>query len=91
MTIAEAESLGAVIKGKSYYVNGTEVRTGSTRHDAGMAADIDLVDAKDGHKLDMTNDMDMARIYEFTKLVKALGLLVLWSGHTDGVDVYGKT
>ena len=46
----------------------------------GMAADIDLVDAKDGHKLDMTNDMDMARIYEFTKLVKALGLTGIGAG-----------
>lgn len=90
MTIAEAESLGAIVKGKTYYVNDKKVRTGSTRHDAGMAADIDLVDAKDGHKLDMTNDMDMARIYEFTKLVKALGLTGIGAGdmHSDGVDAY---
>lgn len=90
MSIAEALSLGAVKDGKKYIVNGKAVRTGSTRHDAGLAADIDLVDAKDGHKLDMTNEMDMARIYQFTKLVKGMGLTGIGAGdmHADGVDAY---
>jgi hypothetical protein len=90
MSIAEAKSLGATIKGKKYFVGGKAVRTGSTRHDSGMAADIDLVDASDGHKLDMTNDMDMARIYQFTKLSKGLGFTGIGAGdmHADGVDAY---
>lgn len=90
MSIAEALSLGATKDGKKYIVNGKAVRIGSTRHDSGLAADIDLVDAKDGHKLDMTNEMDMARIYQFTKLAKGLGLTGIGAGdmHRDGQDAY---
>jgi hypothetical protein len=40
-------------------------RTGSTRHDAGGAADIQLIDPKTGRKLDMTNAADQARMGAF--------------------------
>jgi hypothetical protein len=41
-------------------------RTGSHRHDLGGAADFDLYDAKDGHKLDMRNPEDALRFLGLT-------------------------
>jgi hypothetical protein len=47
-------------------------RTGSHRHDLGGAADFDLYDAKDGHKLDMRNPEDAVRMSAFvTSAVEA--------------------
>ncbi len=42
MSIAEAKKAGAVKKGNKWYLNGEPVRTGSTRHDDGLAADVRL-------------------------------------------------
>ena len=47
-------------------------RTGSTRHDGGLAADVRLYDAKDGHLLNMNNPEDAARMRAFgAKAVQA--------------------
>ena len=92
MSLAEAQSLGAV-KGRDGVwrtPDGKGVRVGSTRHDAGGAADLQLTDASDGHTLDMTNDHDMARIYKFLKTAKGLGAGGIGAGdmHKDGVNAY---
>lgn len=42
-------------------------RTGSTRHDLGGAADFDLYDKETGHKLDMNNPADAARMAQFVE------------------------
>ena len=78
MTKAEARSKGAVIRGKTWYVNGKAVRTGSIRHDGGYAADIQVFDGKT--QLSSENSAHYPRLREFARLCKGLGIESFGSG-----------
>lgn len=83
MSLAEAKAKGAVKKGKVWYLNGTPVRTGSTRHDHGDAADV--VFYKDGKALRPKNAADSAILTEIVRRGKANGL----TGFGEGDDYMG--
>ena len=78
MPKAEARAKGAVVKGKTWYVNGKAVRTGSTRHDGGYAADIQVFDGKT--QLSSENTSHHPRLREFARLCKSLGIESFGSG-----------
>ncbi len=53
-------------------------RTGSTRHDHGMAADVDFY--KDGRKLDWNNPADMPLLTQIVQTAKARGVTGIGAG-----------
>lgn len=53
-------------------------RTGSTRHDHGMAADVDFY--KDGRKLDWNNPADLPILTEIVRTAKARGVTGIGAG-----------
>lgn len=92
MTVEEARALGATQRpGTStwFLPDGTAVRTGSTRHDHGNAADISFTDPATGRRLDMTNAADLAQIQEFVRSARELGATGIGSGDmARGVNDY---
>ena len=56
----------------NYYLNGKAVRTGSTRHDNGGAADLDLLDPNTGQKLEYNNETQHI-FHNFMTLTKQYG------------------
>jgi hypothetical protein len=56
----------------TYYLNGKAVRTGSTRHDNGGAADLDLLDPNTGQILEYNNETQHI-FHNFMKLTKQYG------------------
>lgn len=93
MSIDEARKAGAVQKGNKWYLNGKAVRTGSTRHDNGSAADVYLW--KDGRKLSANNPADAAIMKSF--VVEAMRAGVTGVGHAndymgpEGIHLGGGT
>lgn len=79
MSIEEAKQAGAVQKNGKWYLNGKAVRTGSTRHDKGNAADVYLW--KDGRKLSANNPEDAAIMKSF--VVEAMRAGVTGVGHAN--------
>ena len=85
MSIEEARAQGARQVGKKWILpNGQEVRTGSTRHDDGGAADLKLYvrdpNTNQRRVLDMSNPADAAKMEEFTRQTVRAGVTGVGAG-----------
>jgi hypothetical protein len=83
MSLDEAKAKGAVKRGKVWYLKGKPVRTGSTRHDHGDAADVTF--HKDGRQLQPKNAEDRAILTQIVQKAKANGV----TGFGEGDDYMG--
>lgn len=78
MSLEDAMAAGAVQRGDDWFINGKKVRTGSTRHDDGNAADIEIY--KNG-KLISFKDPEGQKIFsEFATELRRRGVSGIGAG-----------